>query len=332
MFFSVMSVRSAVAGTASVGVLVGVLGSPAVVNGAQDLAERHHGPITAGTLTGFPNWDVFGDGTPTNAIWGVVLELGVLLILAGLLTAMAGGASRPAAFLAGWGSLVVAAGIAGAVHFTYQNAVLGPGENPFGVSYFDRLLSAANAGAAFGLWTGWLVGTAVAATARLPERVTRVTVPERVPTGHIVRSPGRAPITPPAPWWAADASPLSPVAYHAPSVFRAAAEHSTVADAEASAPRAAALDSTLATPLARVAQDADATRPIPAVTATDPSEMPDPTLADATMVEPLADATMVEPLADATVVEPLADPTVVEPLADPTVVEPLVDPTVVDPG
>src|SRR5512132_4079604 len=112
-----MSARTAVAGMATVGVLVGVLGSPAVVDAAQDLAERHRIPLTAATFTYIPNWDVFGSGTSADVVWGVVLKLGALFVVVGLLTALAGRASHRSAFLAGWGSLVVAAGMAGAVDY-----------------------------------------------------------------------------------------------------------------------------------------------------------------------------------------------------------------------
>jgi hypothetical protein len=276
---------------ATVGVLVGVLGSPAVVDAAQGLAERHRIPLTAATFTDIPNWDVFGSGTSADVVWGVVLKLGVLFVVVGLLTALAGRASHRSAFLAGWGSLVVAAGMAGAVDYAYRDAVLGSAQNPFDVSYFDNLLSATNVGAGFGLWTGWLVGAAVAATASVPARAM---LTPGVPTGPIARSTGRAPITPPAPWWAADAAPWSPVAYNAASVFPEATQQGPpVSDAAATGTRGDLdVNSTLATPLARVRDDADGTRPIPAVGATTPgAALDDPTaveraLANRTVVDP----------------------------------------------
>jgi hypothetical protein len=286
-----MSARSAVAGTATVGVLVAVLGSPAVVDAAQDLAERHRIPLTAATFTDIPNWDVFDSGTSADVVWGVVLKLAVLFAVAGLLTALAGRASHRSAFLAGWGSLVVAAGMAGAVDYAYRDAVLGSAPNPFDVSYFDNLLSATNLGAGFGLWTGWLVGAAVAATASLPARA--VLAPG-VATGPIARSPGRAPITPPAPWWAADASPLSPVGYNMASVFPQTTQQGpAVTDPEARGTRGDLdLNSTLATPLARERADADGTRPIPTVDATTADAAAD----DPTAVErALANPTVVDP-------------------------------------
>ena len=89
-----MSARSAVAGAATVGVLVGVLGSPAAVGTAQDLAERHRLPVTAATFTDIPNWDVFQDGTTADVVWGVVLKLAVLFVVVAVLTALAGRASH----------------------------------------------------------------------------------------------------------------------------------------------------------------------------------------------------------------------------------------------
>jgi hypothetical protein len=276
-----MSARSAVAGAATVGVLVGVFGSPATVHAAQDLAERHRIPLTASTFTDIPNWDVFESGTTADVVWGVVLKLAVLFVVVALLTALAGRASHGAAFLAGWGSLVVAAALAGAVDFAYRDAVLGTAQNPFDVSYFDNLMGATNLGAGFGLWTGWTVGAAVVVAASVR---TRAVLRPGVATGPIARSPGRAPITPPAPWWAADASPSSPVAYSAASVFpEVTQERPPLADAGTRGTLGDVdLNSTLATPLARVGDDAEGTRPIPAADAT----APNPAVTDPTVVKP----------------------------------------------
>jgi hypothetical protein len=105
-----------------------------------------------------------------------------------------------------------------------------------------------------------------------------------VATGPIARSPGRAPITPPAPWWAADTSPSSPVAYGAASIFpQVPQEGAPKAGAAASGTRGDLdLNSTLATPLARTGDDADGTRPIPEVDTT-PSDAAGP---DTTVVGP----------------------------------------------
>ncbi|HYZ99537.1 MAG TPA: hypothetical protein VE575_12345 [Acidimicrobiales bacterium] len=243
-----MAVRSAVAGIATVAVLVGVLGSPPVVDEAQELADRHASPITAETLTGFPNWDVFDSATSVETTLGVVLKLAILLVVAGILTAAAGRASRRAALLAGWASVVVAAAAAGAVHDIYEQAVVLDGEQPTAAGYLEHLVDAANAGAGFGLWSGWLVGIAVAVAVRRPAARR---MPPAVATGPIARAPGGAPITPPAPWWAEDASPLSPLMHEPPSVSPSEDDTTdadeTLADGNDDVDRAP----TLATPLAR---------------------------------------------------------------------------------
>jgi hypothetical protein len=257
-------------------VVIGVLGSPALVSEASDLAADHASPVTATTLAGFPNWDVFDSGVDADLIWGVILKLMLMVVATGLLAGVAGRASRRAGFLAGWASLVVAAGIAGAGYYAYLYAVVFDGRNSQPGSYVDHLVSSANSGAAFGLWTGWIVGAAVAATAQLPAPAA---ARAPVATGPIARSPGGAPITPPAPWWAADMSPASPFAVSGgASVFGVPEAHTghdptlvgePVAAVNGTAPAMPAthvddadLSATLATPLAvrRHAPDADDTR------------------------------------------------------------------------
>src|ERR687892_2806498 len=117
---STMSVRSAAAGTATAGLVVGVLGSPALVDAGQDLAERHRSPLTAETLTGLPNWDVFDPGTPTDVVWGIVLKLGVFLVVVALLAGLAGRAPRRSAVLRGRGRGGVAARGARAGRYLYE--------------------------------------------------------------------------------------------------------------------------------------------------------------------------------------------------------------------
>ncbi len=334
-----MSVRSATAGTMSTLVAVGVLGSPALVDEAQELAARHASPVTAGTLTGFPNWDVF-DEVPGDVVGGIILKLTVMVIVVGLLTALAGRASRPAAFLAGWGSLIVAAAIAGAIQYAYQYVTVLDGQNPLPLSYFDNLMGSANAGAAFGLWTGWFLGAAVALVARLPAT-------SRHATGPIARAPGRPlPTETPAPWWAANASPTSPAAVYNPaSVFPtpatgnlavAAAAEAGVAHANGAGANGAHADgkagtngdvdinTTLSTPLAKLSDDADATRPIPVVAAppgASGADEPSDSATDATEVTAADedDSAAVKAGDKGTVAEAVGDPTVVAADADDTV-------------
>ncbi len=94
--------------------------------------------------------------------------------------------------LAGWAALLVAAAVANVAAFVYTAAVVFDGDVPG--RYMDNLVVAANTGAAFALWTGWLVGLAVA-----------LATPAYRPTAE---TEGWAPIPPPRisdpppPWWA----------------------------------------------------------------------------------------------------------------------------------
>jgi hypothetical protein len=191
-----MSTRSALAGAGTTAVLVAALGNPGVVDAALDADE----PALAFTLTGFPNWDV-PDGATGEVVGGVVLRLVLATVLVGLLCALVGRSrSRGAAFVGGWGALVIAAGIAGATSYVYQVAVVLDG-NSFGPTYLDGLVQTVNAGAAFGLWTGWLVGAVVA----LATRPAPVPVPGAMPAAApwpVAPPPERRITEPPPPWWA----------------------------------------------------------------------------------------------------------------------------------
>jgi hypothetical protein len=187
-----MSMRSALAGAVTTAVLIGALGSPAVA----DIARDADSDVFAGTVTAFADWEV-DDGTSGDVVAGVALRLGLGLVLATVLCAVAGRSrSRAAAFLGGWGALVVAAGLAAAASYAYMVAV--PLDGRSGPdTYLDGLTAAVDSGAAFALWTGWLVGAAVALATR-PARA-----PARArPTAHGATEPTRRYTEPPPPWWA----------------------------------------------------------------------------------------------------------------------------------
>lgn len=175
-------------------VLVAALGNPP----AQDAAAEDGASTLLRTVTGVPSWEVPG-GAEGDIVAGVVLRLAVLAVLAVGLSAVAGRArARGPAFLAGWGGFVVAGAAAAATAYTWTVAVVLPGGTLGDVGQ-DGLVAAADAGAGFGLWTGWLVGLAVAVTIR-PER--------RDPFEDLAAvTPGRGRITdPPEPWWAPTAT------------------------------------------------------------------------------------------------------------------------------
>jgi hypothetical protein len=195
-----MSVRSALAGSATAAAVVALLGSPAAADVASDADSR----ALAGTLTAFPAWDVADRSG--EVVGQVALRLGVLVVVTGLLCAVAGRSrSRPAAGLAGWAALAVAAGLAGAAAHAYEVAVVLEGGID-AAAYVDGVARAVNGGGAFGVWTGWLVGLAVALVtrpARLPAASPAGAPP---PPGRATTpadaSPAPRIADPPPPWWA----------------------------------------------------------------------------------------------------------------------------------
>jgi hypothetical protein len=192
-----MSTRPALAGAAATAVLAGVLGSPA----AQDAASRDGAPLLTRTVTALPSWEV-PDGAPASLVWGIVLRLAVLFLVALGLCAVAGRSrSRSAALLAGWGALVVAAGLAGVAGYIYGVAVVVDGAG-LGDVTGDGVVGAVNAGIGFGAWTGWLVGLAVA----LATRTEPAFVFADETAGHAAPAAGGRRIDPPAPWWAPTAT------------------------------------------------------------------------------------------------------------------------------
>ncbi|HEX5366683.1 MAG TPA: hypothetical protein VFW63_08495 [Acidimicrobiales bacterium] len=203
-------------------VVVAALGNPGVLD-----AARGEGSFLATSVTAFASWDVAE--APGDVVGLVALRLGLTVAAAGLLSAVGGrGRSRPAAWLAGWGAVVVAAALAAAAAYVYQVAVVLDGRS-FAATYADGLVQSANGGAAFGLWTGWLVGLAVAmATPREPRRaVAPPWVPPPVPAGA-VPGPGPGPAettaggfaadTPP-PWWAPTAGSAGEAVRPGPTAY-----------------------------------------------------------------------------------------------------------------
>jgi hypothetical protein len=219
-----MSTRSALAGAFTTAALVAALGSPAAVEAGRDAESRTLGL----TLTAFADWDVAG--LPGEVVGGVALRLVVALVLVTLLCALAGRSrSRAAAFVAGWGALVVAAAVAAAAASAYDAGVV-LDRRMSGPSFVDRIVGSTNDAAAFGLWTGWLVGVAVAvatrpapATAGVPEYAARATA---IPASSGSPAPSRHIAEPPPPWWAPTRSGESGGALRpGPSVFLPGGAH-----------------------------------------------------------------------------------------------------------
>jgi hypothetical protein len=192
-----MSLRSALAGATTTAVVVAALGNPAAVDAARDADQQQ----LVATVVGYANWDVAD--APGDVVGLVALRLGVLIVLAGLLCALVGRSrSRGAAFLGAWGAVGVAAAVGAAASYIYQVPVVLNGSAP-APTYGDGLVQGVNAGAAFALWTGWIVGLVVALFTR-PQAL--VLAPEEpFARTAVVRSaqPGAPHIAePPPPWWA----------------------------------------------------------------------------------------------------------------------------------
>lgn len=189
-----MAMRCALAGGITTLAVAAALGNPGTVDAARDADH----PTLARTLAEFADWgvaDLRGD-----AVGAVALRLGVTLVAVALLCAMAGRSrSRAAAFIGGWGALVVAAAVAGSTTYAYQVAVVLDGRT-LDPSYVEGLARAANNGAAFGLWTGWLVGLAVALVVRTEQAPARRHAP--IAPARPASPPDRAIAEPPPPWWA----------------------------------------------------------------------------------------------------------------------------------
>jgi hypothetical protein len=286
-----MSTRSALAGAAATAVLVGVLGSPA----AQDAASDADAPLLTRTVTALPAWEV-PDGAPGRLVWGIVLRLAVLLLVALGLCAVAGrSARRGPAFLAGWGALVVAAGLAGAVGYVYGVAVVIDGAD-LGDVTGDGVVGAVNAGVTFAAWTGWLVGLAVAlATRTEPADVFAVDH-----TAEYAAAGAEGRITdPPPPWWAPTATTGEGGATvrPGPSVFPAGGMPPVVAGVESGEPLH------VAPPTPAPPPDPNATREMTTASGDPhPSDPDTPAVGIPAREDPDPDATT-------TIPEPTSDPT-----------------------
>jgi hypothetical protein len=183
-----MSARAVVSGAATAALLAAVLGSPAAQDAAKDAKNRE----LARTLTSFPSWDA---GSASGDVrWSIAIRLAVIVLGTALLCAVAGrSASRGAALLAGWAAGVVAAAAAGAAAYAFLVATVFSGGRGAD-TYLDGLVGAANDGAVWGLWTAWLVGSAVAAVTHRRRVRARAAAPAP-PPGALIADP-------PPPWWA----------------------------------------------------------------------------------------------------------------------------------
>ena len=129
---------------------------------------------------------------PSSPRTALIVGAAVVVVLLALVVAIVAGGGDD-------DTVGVAAALAGAAAYTYEVPVVLDGVAPAD-TYVDGMVAAVNAGAAFGLWTGWLIGAVVAlATRRAPvvagRPARRGVPPWRPPTSA-------ASSEPPPPWWA----------------------------------------------------------------------------------------------------------------------------------
>jgi hypothetical protein len=158
--------RSGWAALVATVLLVAGLGSEPMFDAAAD-ADRQVAPLLR-SLSAFPTWSAGSLGLDSDIYAAIAAKILVLLVLVFVLGRAAGhvGASF-AAFLAGWGTLMIAAAVAGVAYVLVADMVvldgqLADSQGGAGAVVVDGL----NGGVVFGLYTGWLVGAVVAMTAR----------------------------------------------------------------------------------------------------------------------------------------------------------------------
>ena len=158
--------RSGWAALAATFLLVAGLGSEPAFDVAAD-ADRQAAPLLR-TLTDFPGWTAGPLGLDSDIYVAIAVKIVVLLALMFVLGRAAGhvGASF-AAFLAGWGSLMIASAVAGMAYVLVADTVVLDGQLADSQGGAGTVVvRGLNSGVAFGLYTGWFVGIAVVATAR----------------------------------------------------------------------------------------------------------------------------------------------------------------------
>jgi hypothetical protein len=158
--------RSGWAALAATIVLVAGLGSEPAFDAAVE-ANRQAEPLLR-SLTEFPVWSAGTLGLDSDIYAAIAVKIVVLLALVFLVGRAAGRAGPSfAALLAGWGGTTLAAAVAGMAYVLVADMAvldgqLADSQGGAGAVVVDGL----NTGAIFGLYTGWVVGVAVVATAR----------------------------------------------------------------------------------------------------------------------------------------------------------------------
>ena len=149
--------------------LVAGLGSQPAVDQAAD-ANAQVRPLLS-SLTTFPAWSTSAFGGGSDMVGPIASKVILLLVVVFIGTGISGQVgSATASFLAGWGTVMVGAALAGGVFLAAADAFALDGalaDSAGGA--LPLVVGGFNDGVQFGLYTGWLVGLGVVVTARAVE-------------------------------------------------------------------------------------------------------------------------------------------------------------------
>lgn len=166
--------------------LVGGLGNQLVLDQVVEVDGQLQ-PLLS-SLTSFPAWSLDSFGGDSDMVGPIVAKVVLLLVVVFIGTALSGLAGQStASFLAGWGSVMVSAALAGGVFVAAADAFALDGALADAAGgAIPLVVGGVNDGVQFGLYTGWLIGLAVVITSR------RV-APEPDWVAPVPISPGSAP-------------------------------------------------------------------------------------------------------------------------------------------
>ena len=166
--------------------LVGGLGNQLALDRLADVDGQLQ-PLLS-SLTSFPAWSLDSFGGDSDMVGPIVAKVVLLLVVVFMGTALSGQPGRStASFLAGWGSVMVSAALAGGVFVAAADAFALDGALADAAGgAIPLVVGGVNDGVQFGFYTGWLVGLAVVATSRH-------VAPEPEWAAPVPMSPGSAP-------------------------------------------------------------------------------------------------------------------------------------------
>lgn len=211
--------------------LVAGLGNETAVRRSVEAGDGTRDLLTS--LTTFPVWSTNAFSKGSDLIGPLSLKIVLFLFSVFLGAGLAGRVgSSTAAFLAGWGTVMIAAALSGAVFWLVADATVYKGEFADEAGGIVPLaVGGLNGGVQFGLYTGWLVGLGLLITARAPrpepEWIAAETGPPGQPDAPPATSTSYPTVYPPLPAsgeWSGLTAPVRAVGAAPPPTPRPPAE------------------------------------------------------------------------------------------------------------